>query len=103
MASLATDYDKFTAAGAEILAISVDGPDKSSELAGKLKLRFPVLSDTDHKVIDAYDLYNAEGKIAKPAVFVIDKSGVVRWSFFNEDYRIRALNDAILGELMKLK
>jgi len=34
---------------------------------------------------------------------VIDKSGVVRWTFFNEDYRIRAVNDAILDELAKLK
>ena len=64
---------------------------------------FPVLSDTDHKVIDAYDLYNPEGKIAKPAVFVMDKKGVVRWLFLDEDYRIRALNDAVLSELQKLK
>jgi len=33
---------------------------------------------------------------------VIDKKGIVRWSFLNEDYRIRPLNDAILGELMKI-
>jgi hypothetical protein len=34
---------------------------------------------------------------------VIDKGGVVRWSFLNEDYRVRALNDSILAELMKIK
>ena len=44
-----------------------------------------------------------EGKIAKPALFVIDKSGVVRWVFLNEDYKIRALNDAVMDELRKLK
>jgi peroxiredoxin len=68
-----------------------------------LKLPFPVLCDTDHKVIDAYDLYNPDGKIAKPAVFVIDKTGVIGWSFLKEDYRVRPLNDAILAELMKIK
>lgn len=103
MAGLATDYEKFTAEGAEIIAISVDNEDKSRELANTLKLPFPVLSDAEHKVIDAYDLYNQDGKIAKPAVFVIDKSGVVRWSFLNEDYRVRAVNDAILAELKKIK
>lgn len=102
MAGLATDYDKFTAAGAEIIAISVDNQDKSRELAEKLKLPFPVLSDIEHKVISAYDLYNAEGKIAKPALFVIDKSGVVRWRFLDEDYRVRAVNDAVLAELKKI-
>jgi len=103
LAGLATDYEQFTAAGAEIIAISVDNQDKSRELASALKIKFPVLCDTDHKVIDAYDLYNPDGKIAKPAVFVIDKSGIIRWSFLKEDYRVRPLNDAILAELIKIK
>jgi len=34
---------------------------------------------------------------------VIDKKGVVRWAFFDENYRVRALNDSILAELRKLK
>jgi peroxiredoxin Q/BCP len=103
LAGLAADYQKFADLGAEIIAISVDNTAKSREMAEKLKLTFPVLSDTDHKVIDAYDLYNAEGKIAKPALFVIDKRGVVRWVFLNEDYRIRAVDDSVLDELKKLK
>jgi len=102
LASLAADYDKFRAVDAEIIAISVDNKDKSRELVDKLKLPFPVLSDTEHRVIDAYDLFNPDGKIAKPAVLVIDKKGVVRWTFFDENYRVRALNDSILAELLKL-
>ena len=89
--------------GAEIIAISVDNKDKNRELVDKLKLPFPVLSDTDHRVIDAYDLFNPEGKIAKPALLVIDQRGVVRWSFLDEDYKIRAVNDVVLDELRKLK
>jgi peroxiredoxin len=85
-----------------VIAISVDNVDKSRELADRLKLPFPVLSDVDHKVIDAYDLFNPDGKIAKPAVFVLDKKGVVRWSFLDEDYKIRPLNEVILDELKKL-
>jgi peroxiredoxin len=80
----------------------VDGVEKSRELADKLKVTFPVLSDVDHKVIDSYDLYNAEGKIAKPAMFVLDRQGKVRWVFLDENYRIRAVNDAVLAELKKL-
>ncbi len=72
-------------------------------MVNKLKLPFPVLSDVEHMVIDAYDLYNPDGKIARPAVLVIDKNGVVRWTFFDEDYKVRALNDSILAELRKLK
>jgi peroxiredoxin len=80
----------------------VDRPEKSRELADKLKIPFPLLSDADHKVIDAYDLYNAEGKISKPATYVLDGKGIVRWSFFEEDYKIRPLNEVIIEELKKL-
>lgn len=103
MASLAADYDKFKAAGADVLAISVDQPDKSQSMADKLKIPFPLLSDPEHKVIDAYDLFNAQGKIAKPAVFVLDKKAIVRWSFFDEDYKVRPLNEVLLEELKKIK
>ena len=86
-----------------MIAISVDKAEKSRELSDKLKLPYAVLSDVDHKVIDVYDLYNAEGKISKPATFVLDTKGVVRWSFFEEDYKIRPLNDVLLEELMKTR
>lgn len=91
------------AEGGEVIAISVDKPEKSLEMARKLKLPFPVLSDLDHKVIDAYDLYNLEGKISKPATFVLDTKGIVRWSFFEEDYKIRPLEDVLVEELKKIK
>jgi peroxiredoxin Q/BCP len=99
---LAGDYAKIKAAGADVVAISVDKPEKSRELSQKLKLPFPILSDVDHKVIDAYDLYNQSGKISKPATYVIDSKGVVRWAFFDEDYKVRPLDDVIIEELKKI-
>jgi peroxiredoxin len=91
------------AEGAEVIAISVDTPEKSLEMARKLKLPFAVLSDPGHKVIDAYDLYNLEGKISRPATFVLDLRGIVRWLFFEEDYKVRPLEDVLLEELRKIK
>lgn len=80
----------------------MDKPDKSRDLSEKLKLPFPILSDVDHKVIDAYDLYNSEGKISKPATYVIDSKGIVRWAFFDENYKLRPLDEVILEELKKI-
>lgn len=80
----------------------MDKPEKSRELSEKLKLPFPILSDVDHKVIDAYDLYNPEGKISKPATYVIDSKGIVRWAFFDEDYKKRPLDDVIIEHLKKI-
>jgi peroxiredoxin len=72
-------------------------------LADKLKLPFPLLSDSDHKVIDLYDVFDSSGKISRAAVFVVDSKGVVRWAHVSEDYKVRPLDDVLLAELDKIK
>jgi peroxiredoxin len=100
---LAADYQKLKDAGADVVAISIDKPEKSRELGDKLKIPYSILSDVEHKAIDAYGLYNSEGKISKPATLVLDSNGIVRWSFFEEDYKVRPLNEVILEELKKIR
>jgi len=100
---MASNYDKFKAAGAEIVAISVDPPEKSREMAEKLKLTFTLLSDPEHKVIDRYGILDPGGKISIASVFVVDKEGIVRWSYITDDYKVRPLDDTILAELAKIK
>ena len=85
-----------------MLAISVDNTEKSRNLVDNLKLAFPVLSDVDHKVIDAYGIYDADNKISKPAVFIVDKQGIVRWSYIGKNRSDRPLNDILLTELKKI-
>jgi len=99
LAGLATDAEKFKAAGAEIIAISVDEREKSMELAQKLKLPFVLLSDRDHRVIDSYDVLDPGGKISRAAVFVLDRKGIVRWSYIADDYKIRPLDQVLLEQL----
>jgi len=36
-------------------------------------------------------------------VFVIDTKGIIRWAFFDEDYKVRPLNQALLAELQKIQ
>jgi len=68
---------------------------------------FPLLADVDHRVIDRYGLLNPElfrGRtVPHPAVFVIDRSGRVRWKFANTNARIRAENADILEALRQLE
>lgn len=103
LASLATNYEKYKAAGAEVIAISVDAPEKNKKLSEKLNLSFPVLADDGHKVIDAYSILDPGGKIARAAVFILDKKGVIRWQYIADDYKIRPLDEVLLGELAKIK
>jgi peroxiredoxin len=65
--------DKYRASGFTLLAVNIDeDPAAARALAGKLGLKFPVLLDTDKKVVGAWDLN------AMPATVLIDKDGRVR-------------------------
>jgi peroxiredoxin Q/BCP len=75
-------HEEIRAAGAEVAAASVDPPEKSEALRRELRLPFPILCDTERRVVKTWDIYNPRerGGIAKPSVFVIGSDGVVRYS-----------------------
>jgi peroxiredoxin len=93
--------DKFEEAGIRPVAISVDSPEESRDLCQKAGYTFPFLSDPKVEAIRRYDLVHAgagEGgrDIARPAEFLLDSSGVVRWVNLTENYWVRARPEQIL-------
>jgi glutaredoxin-dependent peroxiredoxin len=78
-------------AKAQVIGISVDTPFSLKAFANNEKLQFPLLSDFNKDVIHAYDVFNPDmiglKGIAKRAVFVIDRDGVVRHREVLEDAR----------------
>ena len=88
------------------MAISVDAPDVSRDLAQKAGYTFPLLSDQSAEVIRRYDLVHAGAgetgnDIARPAEFLLDSSGTVRWVNLTENYWVRARPEQVL-EVSKL-
>jgi peroxiredoxin len=70
---LARLHDKYRSSGFLLLGVNIDeDPAQAKALAAKLGLKFPVLLDTDKKVVGTYDLS------AMPATVLIDKDGRVR-------------------------
>ena len=73
----------FAQAGATVLGVSPDGPDSHQKFAGKFSLTFPLLSDTDHKVAEAYGVWGEKTNYGRTymgitrATFLIDKHGKV--------------------------
>ena len=83
------------------VAISVDAPDVSADLARRAGYTFPILSDREGTVMRAYDVVHAGAGIngadvARPAEFLIDRTGTVRWRNLTEDYRVRARPEEVL-------
>lgn len=62
-----------------MFAISVDPSETSAALLRELQLPFSLLCDTNRRVVQEWDIYNAreKGGIAKPSVFVIDSGRLV--------------------------
>jgi peroxiredoxin len=71
--------------GAELLGISVDSAWCHAAFARDRRLRFPLLSDFEPKgaVSRAYGAYRDEDGTSERALFVIDNSGIIRWSYLS--------------------
>lgn len=73
----------FEAQGAVILGISPDDNASHARFAEKFTLPFPLLSDPDHKVAEAYGVWKEKTNYGKTylgierTTFVIDKEGAV--------------------------
>lgn len=64
--------------GADVLAVSADGPADARKTSGQHGLDFAVVPDRDHKLISAFGVANhAKGGIAYPAVYILEPSGTV--------------------------
>lgn len=72
--------DDLTAAGAEVIGISADTPPSHDAFKAKYNLNFVLLSDPDHKTIEAYGAWGPK-MFGKPGIqrktFIIDPSGQV--------------------------
>jgi peroxiredoxin len=70
-------------------------------MAQKGGLTFPILSDPNTTAIKSYDLVHAGAgagghDIARPAEFLLDSSGTVRWINLTENYWVRARPEQIM-------
>jgi peroxiredoxin len=76
---------EFTKFKAEILGISVDGVWCHEAFAKDHHLHFPLLADFEPKgdVARKYGAYREHDGTCERALFVIDKNGVIAWSYLS--------------------
>jgi len=99
--------EQFEARRVRIVAISVDPPEINREHTRKQGYTFTFLSDPEAEVIRRYDLLHEKGgaestHIARPAEFLIDSTGTIRWVNLTDDYRVRARPEQVLQVLDRL-
>ncbi len=92
------DIDRFTSAGATVIAVAPDTREGVTRFVRDRDYPFALLADTDHAVFDAYDVINRLASLGqRPAVFVIDRTGTVRFdSIGTQQWQIPS-NDTVLA------
>ena len=101
MRSFQQRLPEFNARGIHVVAISVDTPEVNRRHCQKLGFNFPFLSDPKAEVIRRYDLLHAGGgpngtDIARPAEFLVDSTGTIRWVYLTESAAVRAWPSNVL-------
>ena len=110
------------AKGAQLMTITAEKPDNIKKTIKKTKASFPILYDDGLKIMESYDVVfavdqktidkykgygidfnDANGKngayLPVPAVYVINKKGVIVYKYFDSNYTKRASVKDILDHL----
>ena len=96
------DLKSIEDAGVQVVGISYDSPEVLKRFCDRAKIAFPLLSDPDSKMIDAYHIRNEAAKgraegVPNPGTFILDRDGIIRAKLFLEGYRERHTTDAMIG------
>ena len=107
MRSFQEKLAEFEKRGIRLVAISVDPPDVTKPHIEKQGFTFLFLCDPKLETILKYDLLHEKGRrsgedIARPAEFLLDSSGAVRWRNLTENYRTRPKGDDMLKVIDEL-
>ena len=108
MCALRDSMTRFNEMNAQVVAISVDSPFANKGFAAQNNLQFPLLSDFTRAVVKSYGIVldgfaGIEGySTAKRSVFVLDKSGVVRFVWITDNPGVEPNYDEVTKAVSSL-
>ncbi len=91
------------------MAVTYDGEEILARFARKHRIAYPLLSDTGSEAIRELGLLDERYEpgtrfygVPWAGVFLLDKDGIIKAKYAEEDYRKRPLLDDILRDLRNL-
>jgi len=92
---------EFETRALRVVAISVDAPEVSKRHCQKMGFTYPFLADPKAQVVRRYDLLHPGAgpkgaDISRPAEFLIDATGTIRWVNLTENAAVRARPEQVL-------
>ncbi len=102
MCSFSEDYDAFRTANTEVVPVSVDSIPTLKEFKAKERLSVELLSDFKREVSRRYGTLLEDRFHSSRAYILIDREGVVRWTFAEDTTGSRRENDELLQRIRAL-
>jgi len=78
------NYQGLLAKGIQVIGVSVDDEASHKKFVSKHSLPFPLLSDTDHKIVNDYGVWGEKNMYGKKYMginrrtFIIDENGMIK-------------------------
>jgi len=95
----------FENAGAQIVAISTDTPQIAEQTRDELGLNFRIVPDNKRELVKLYNHKEryTDLNVHNPAVYIVDRSGVVRFAHFGQDAGDRPDPVYVYSQLLKIQ
>jgi peroxiredoxin len=107
MCTMAEDYRRYRALGAEVLGISIDSPYVNAKFAEACNATFPIVSDFNKEATTAYDVMRADlgglQGVSERSVFVIDRNGVITYAWVGENPGVMPSFEEIEAAVQQLR
>jgi len=109
MCAFRDSMDRLVDLKAQVIGISVNDPFSNKGFAEKNRLPFPILSDYNRETISSYGIESTDFAglkgytVAKRSIFIVDKTGVVRYVWTTENPTIEPNYDKIEKALEKIE
>jgi peroxiredoxin len=94
-------YPELKAMGVEVVGISADDDKVQCDFASSIRVEFPMIGDSERKIIDAYDASWPIFRLAQRVTYVVDGEGILRHCFHHE-LRISHHKREVLAAVMQL-
>ncbi len=102
LCSFGDNLDKYRKGDTEVLPISVDQVPSLKAWKEKEKMKVNPLADVRRETAKAYGVLNEQEFRARRSYFLVDKRGILRWSYVEEHNGLRRPDEEILQEIGKL-
>ena len=102
MCAFSDDYSQFASRDVAVVPISVDSLPTLKEFKAKHGMKVELASDFKRDVSRAWGVLNPEKFSANRSYFLVDKSGVVRWSHVEAVNAQRRENAELLAQIARL-